>query len=203
MLRSIVRILSIFIFLIASSAVQADSWAFKKEVKKFDRNFGDTTIVWKRDTTQNARFPKFSFQVFLKDKLQATHTDLGFSKLFSSPDHRFFLGVSNSGLTPNAFVIFDNEGKLLEMKKHRWSDDVHYCFETSTTVREWFDKENPDPKFTLNEAQKLERVSIRGCNGTIVRLPVGDCVKQGVVKIGGFRYQMDCNGGITKLMDNK
>ncbi len=94
---------SLLIPLIAS----ADSWALKPEVKDTAYVFGDSRIVLHYDSTDNSSFPQYVLRVHLKNKLVGEHEGIGFEQVFASADNTFFLGVSNSGLIKQAFVIFD------------------------------------------------------------------------------------------------
>lgn len=90
----------------------------------------------------------------------------------TSPDGRYIVGLSNRG-SENAFWIRDVHGKVLERRTHilgphHWSG-IHYCQESVTNVREWFDKADPAVRFQFADG-KLTQVLVRSCDGKDLRL---------------------------------
>lgn len=153
--------------LILSSIAHADKWYLDPEVKDSEYVFSEIKIVLHYDSTQNHYFPKYTTRIFNKDKLLAEHEGVGFEKVYSSPDVDYFLGVSNSGLIKDAFIIFDRYGHVL--KKQSQSPPVKYCEKSVTLISIWFNKENPDPKFVV-ENSALKDITIRACDGTRISL---------------------------------
>jgi len=85
----------------------------------------------------------------------------------ASADGQYIVGLSNRG-SENAFWIRDAHGKVIEQKTHgsgphHWSG-IHYCQESVTNVREWFDKADPAVRFQLVDG-KLTQVLVRSCDG--------------------------------------
>ena len=74
----------------------------------------------------------------LKGKLAGKHDDIGFERVFASPENVYFLGVSNSGLIKQAFVIFDRRGRMLKRQPHDLRQ-VHYSAISKTLIRRWYD----------------------------------------------------------------
>jgi hypothetical protein len=85
----------------------------------------------------------------------------------ASADGRYIVGVSNRG-SENAFWIRDSQGRMIERKTHSfglhhwWG--IHYCEESVTNVREWFDKADPAVRFQFADG-KLIQVLVRSCDG--------------------------------------
>jgi hypothetical protein len=46
---------------------------------------------------------------------------------------------------------------------------MHYCSESVTNIREWFDEKHPDVRFQFKE-NKLAQVTVRSCDGKDIRL---------------------------------
>jgi len=153
---------------LACSSARGDSWALKREVKDTEFNFGDTRIVLHYDTTQNDRYPELATRIYLKDKLVANHDDVGFEKVYASPDNLYFLGLSNRGLIKPAYVIFDRNGKIHKMQPHD-PRKVHY-FEFSVTLdRTWCDIDDPKPVFCVADG-KLQDLRVRAFDGSRISL---------------------------------
>ena len=89
-----------------------------------------------------------------------------------SDDGRFIVGLSNRG-SENAFWVRSSDGRLIKRKTHNLGRDhwvgVHYCLESVTNVRQWFDEKQPDVRFQI-EAGKLVHVTVRSCDGKDLNL---------------------------------
>ena len=46
---------------------------------------------------------------------------------------------------------------------------IHYCSESVTNVREWFDGKSPDVRFQFKDG-KLVQLVVRGCDGKDIEL---------------------------------
>ncbi len=87
-----------------------------------------------------------------------------------SDDGAFILGLSNRG-SENAWWIRNPKGKILYSGKHSpgdWSS-LHYCQESITNIREWFDAGQPNVRFQVLNG-KLSKVLVRGCDGKDIPL---------------------------------
>jgi hypothetical protein len=93
-------------------------------------------------------------------------------QIAASDDGRYIVGLSNRG-SLNAFWIRDSSGKVIDRKTHffglHYWLGVHYCSETVTNVREWFDAKNPNVRFQFKNG-KLMQVYVRSCDGKNLRL---------------------------------
>lgn len=85
----------------------------------------------------------------------------------ASDDGQTIVGLSNRG-SENAFWIRNSHGKVIERKTHvpgpHYWRGIHYCRESVTNVREWFDAKVPDVRFQFKDG-KLVQVVVRGCDG--------------------------------------
>jgi hypothetical protein len=86
----------------------------------------------------------------------------------ASDDGRYVVGLSNRG-SENAYWIRDSSGKLIKRRTHSLGllDNlfgIHYCHESVTNVREWFDPMHPDVRFQFKNG-RLEQVVVRSCDG--------------------------------------
>jgi hypothetical protein len=90
----------------------------------------------------------------------------------ASEDGRYIVGLSNRG-SENAFWIRDSLGRLIKRRTHvlglHYWFGIHYCHESVTNVREWFDGEHPDVRFQFKNGQ-LEQVVVRSCDGKDLHL---------------------------------
>jgi len=152
----------------ACSSARADFWALKPEINDTEYIFGDTRIVLHYDSTRDQSYPKYKLSVYLEGKRVGEHEDVGFEKVFASPDNAFFVGVSNDGLIKDAYVIFDRNGQIVKKQPHDLKA-VHY-FEISVTLtRNWYDKDDPDARFVVVDG-KLKDVRVNACDGASVSL---------------------------------
>lgn len=79
----------------------------------------------------------------------------------ASADGRYIVGLSNRG-SENAFWIRDSRGIMIQRKTH--DSGLHYCQQSVTNVREWFDKAEPAVTFQFADG-KLMQVVVRSCDG--------------------------------------
>ena len=90
----------------------------------------------------------------------------------ASEDGRYIVGLSNRG-SENAFWVRDSDGKVVACKSHWVGPNlfrgIHYCSESVTNVREWFDAKDPHVRFQFGGG-KLTQVVVRGCAGNDLRL---------------------------------
>jgi len=149
--------------LLAVSSVKADEWALKPEVKELTFLFGRARIVLHYDSTQNIAYPKYTLKIYEDAELLTQHEGIGFERLFASSGNDYFLGVSNSGLINDAFVVFDRRGKVISREPHD-SRDIYYCTMSISLVRMWYDESNPGVEFNVVDGRLVE-VSIKACDG--------------------------------------
>lgn len=138
----------------------ADSWAFEPKVTEKVYEFGESKIVLKVDATKDQQWPEHTLSIYLGDELMAQYKNVGFEQIFASPDNKYFLGVSNSGIPGTAFVIFDREGNLIREEKHNYMAMSIYTEISVTLVRTWYDSKNPGVEF-VSDGDRLTKVLIR------------------------------------------
>src|SRR5688572_26743637 len=104
--------------LVCCPSTGADVWApFPDELITKRFKFGDTVIVREIDGTKGGTAPPHYVTIYAGDTLVARYKNVGFEHLYASKDKRFFVGLSNTGLTKTAFVVFDREGHLIREVK--------------------------------------------------------------------------------------
>ena len=154
-------------------SVVADNWQFDKVLKSDDFTFGNTTITRIIDTRENQTHPIYKTKVTINGEDVALIKNLTFNTITRFDNGNYFLGVSNSGLSAFAFFILDATGNLLRAENH--SDNIHYCKQSVTLVRQWVDEQNLDimehystqknSADSDNPQAQLKRVTIKGCDG--------------------------------------
>jgi len=175
-MKTVFRLTAAVALLLAHRTVYADSWVLKPEVKDTEFEFGGTRIVLHYDSTTNRRFPKYEIRVYARNQLLATHENMGFEQVFADPQNTYFLGVSNSGLIKQAYIVFDNQGRLIKEQKHD-PRKVHYTRMSVTVRREWYDAKTPQPEFVVRDG-KLSEVRIQGTEGKKVSLMLNPAVDE-------------------------
>jgi hypothetical protein len=90
----------------------------------------------------------------------------------ASDDGQYIVGLSNRG-SENAFWIRNYQGQLIQRKTHflgpHYWQGIHYCSESVTNVREWFNEKDPEVRFQLKSG-KLLQVTVRSCDGKDLQL---------------------------------
>ena len=81
--------------------------------------------------------------VYHGDALAARFRNVGFEHLIASTDKQFFLGLSNTGLTHTAFVVFDRQGNLIREVKHRHMPGDVYTDGSTTLIKKWAEWQRP------------------------------------------------------------
>lgn len=153
-----------FLAMLAQSAI-ADSWKFDPVEKNKVETYGDIKIVQTTDARNDSQYPDFLLSIYFKDELLAKYKGVSFQKLFASPDHSRFVGLSNRGLPGTAVIVFDNKGNLLLEAKHGLAA-FDYCDESVTLVRRWYDEDKPDVQFVSDETYGgYKEITVRDCRG--------------------------------------
>ena len=90
----------------------------------------------------------------------------------ASQDGRYIVGLLNRG-SENAFWIRNADGSVIERRTHlvgpHYWTGIHYCSESVTNMRVWFDGKYPDVRFQFKDG-KLEQVAVRACDGKDLQL---------------------------------
>lgn len=154
----------IVLFAFVSRAI-GDSWAFEKGLTEQVHEFGRVKIVMQIDARENQSFPPHKLTIYRDGKAVAIYPNVGFQQIHASPDHRFFVGLSNNGISGTAFVIFDDRGNLIREMKHDFSGALITYSNTSVTRnRTWFDTKNPHVRFEAEE-NSLQKLLVKGSAG--------------------------------------
>jgi hypothetical protein len=82
---------------------------------------------------------------------------------------QYIVGLSNRGVHP-LFWLRNFSGDLIDLAP---ISAIHFCRESVTNVREWFDADRPDVTLMF-EGGRLSNVIVRGCDGRDVLFNVGD-----------------------------
>lgn len=130
-----------------------------KDVRR--ESFGDVEITQVYDTLTPESW-EISTKVTKRGKLILYLRNAQYQQFFSSPGHRVFVGLSNSGWPGSAILIFDDEGHIYASASHFRGFD--YCKWTSTILKEWYDDKNPSIEFPRYEAPQ-RKFTVRGCRG--------------------------------------
>lgn len=160
------RAIAVAASLVSGASAWADSWSFDPIRKEQRYTFGDSVIVLTVDATENQEYPLFLFQLYLKDKLQAQLSDVGFDAVFASDDNSLFVGLSNSGLPGTAVMIFSARGNIRLLVQHGIAA-FDYCDFSVTLARRWHDGE---VKIVPEGQYGGKKITLRDCHGKTVDL---------------------------------
>ncbi len=145
-----------------------DTWSFPKKAVETVYQFGETKIIKTVDGRNNDQYPDYIIDIYDEDKLVAKYRGVSFQHLAAS-NNGVFIGISNDGLPGTAFVIFDSKGNLKVEAKHNMYP-FHYCRESITRVREWFDDDNPKLRYVYSEDGEFDDIIVNGCNGKEIKI---------------------------------
>lgn len=162
-------LLALIPLLIMIPAGYCDTWNYPGEVEKTVYNFGETKIVRIVDSTKNTKIPDFIIDIYKKDELVAKYRGVTFEHIAASNDNKTFVGISNDGLPGTSLIVFTSEGTLTVWAKH-YQLPFHYCEESVTRVRQWFDDNNPNLHFIYEEDESIKDISVNGCDSKEIRL---------------------------------
>jgi len=157
------------------SVGHADDWSLKPEVKDTPYQFGKARVVLHYDSMKNRAYPEYTLKIYQGEELLGEHKAVGFEQVFADAENRYFLGVSNKGLTRTAWVVFDRAGRIIKAQAH--GAGTKYCQMSVSLVRTWYDEKKPEPQFKV-EGGKLKEVSLRSCEGKRIALPLAEEGKQ-------------------------
>jgi hypothetical protein len=157
----------------------ADTWQFPAVLEETVYTFGQNKVIKIIDARQNTSYPDFFVKVVdPMGDLLALYRDVSFEDFAVSEDGQVFVGISNRGLPQTAFFALGSKGALLFESKHQFSR-LHYCDESVTLIRRWYDQDNPDVRFAYSgrDIQWLSSITLNGCGGQrldLQRLLVGE-----------------------------
>ena len=160
--------IAIIICILSAASLYADSFMFPTNAYKVTEQFGDTKFELCFDPRDDQDSHMFELLIYKNDTLLSKYRNVTFTDIFASPDNKYFLGVSNFGIPGTAYVIFDNEGRLIKEVKHVYSD-LKYSSYSLVLAREWYDKDNPDVEFHSNQ-WRLRSLQINSSSGERIEL---------------------------------
>jgi hypothetical protein len=144
-----------------ASSVLADTYAAESWTR--DYAFGKTKIVLERDDTRKSPEPSHTLTISRDNEIIAKYQNVGFEQIFASEDKKYFVGLSNSGITLTAFVIFNSEGSLIREMKHEFMPIDIYSEMSVSIVRTWL-AEKPEVEFKMKD-DRLVNVFVNGSKG--------------------------------------
>lgn len=150
-------------------SAQADTWFFPAEVTTKEYTFGDVRVVMTTDATRNQGYPNFLFTVSKAGTEIARYPGMAFETVVASPDNRYFVGLSNSGLPGSAVIVFDASGKVLLLAGHNMAV-FDYCHVSVTLARVWYDREKPEVEFKLDGEGAEQGIYLHSCHGKRIEL---------------------------------
>ncbi|HEX6398559.1 MAG TPA: hypothetical protein VFZ95_14135 [Steroidobacteraceae bacterium] len=153
--------LSVLACWLIAVASHADSWAFKDSVQTW--RFADGLRVDVITDAQRDGSANQYVKIVRGSRVLGILNGVGFETLVESPDHRLYVGLSNTGLPGTAAVVFDHDGRVLLYASH-WAGSFAYCRASVTIDRTWYDGKNPDVRFDDG------KITLNDCSGTRISL---------------------------------
>src|ERR671913_2621947 len=138
-------IIAVTLLLCLGSLSVADSVEYPRTLTNRPFEFGKSKVVVTVDGRQRDRYPAHTLTIYYDGSVVAKYPNVGFEQIHASQDHRYFVGLSNTGLPGTAFVVFDAQGNLLREEKHRFMPPLMYTVRSAGLIAEvWFDDKKPD-----------------------------------------------------------
>lgn len=167
--RSRSALAAMAISLAVALAGVADDWMYRPERTEKSFEFGRLRINSSIDARENQHHPEFVVEVKNGRKIIGLFPNVHFESLHPSPDHEYFLGLSNSGIPGTAFVLFDARGHLIWETKHN-HEQFSYCRMSVSLTREWVAVEGQKVEFLIADAGYLQDVTVVHCSGSRISL---------------------------------
>lgn len=170
-MRAVWRCLLVIALLacLAPLVTRADSWNYPPTVKTQSFRHGHVRVVLTQDGRTNQKHPYFLLEVFHDEERLAQIPGVSFEKLFASKDNQLFVGLSNRGIPGTAVVVFTDRGEITLLAQHGLAE-FDYCSKSVTLVRVWFDEQNPNVRFQLDEHDPEPGIFLRSCKGQDIEL---------------------------------
>jgi len=159
------------LFLLMAGSVRADSIAFSSELIRTEYDFGDLAIAKIYDGRNLSSGPLHTVEIWRRNELIGRFGGVSFDDLAIAPDESYFVGISNSGHPGIAYLIIDALGNVRALQRH--TTRLHYCEQSISVVRQWYDPENPDIQFETagdGDNRRVIQISIMGCAGDRIQL---------------------------------
>jgi hypothetical protein len=147
----------------------ADAIAIIYPTEYFERTFGDVRIVvgTPRPTQGLPGWPV----LYVAGVRVSEYPGLLAQEVYASPDGRYFLMLSNLGLSSYAAAVADRGGHIVLSWPHNANPlqgYLRYCQMSVTNTREWVNLKDANARFTMDSDNRLKSVAVRGCNGNDV-----------------------------------
>ena len=163
-------VLAAFIFVTAT--VHGDSYTLTPGTTVENYAFGPVKIVQTIKILPGAYHPTYTTEVLRDGERQALYKGVGFEWLYSDKNNDVFVGLSNTGITRVAAVVFYADGTIETLvRHHRFKPTL--CKASVTIDRQWVHPIDPDVRFDYFESKNEKRVigvSVRDCYGARTNL---------------------------------
>jgi hypothetical protein len=157
---------------ILSLSTFADQWSYPAKLDSQIVTLNDLTIERVIDTRQNQHYPLYQVKISRDGEELANYRNLTFEQIDLFDNGNFIFAGTNTGLSQFAYFILDKDGGLVKTKAH--SDDIPYCKQTITLVREWIDDQF-EIKETYEEiAYRPEDEKVKYFTGAKVKVCSGE-----------------------------
>jgi hypothetical protein len=162
------NLLKLIFLLLISENCFSDFYIPPNEHRETSYKFKDTEIIKIYDGTKS---PEYRVKVLYKGVEQTNIKNLTFDEIRSFYDERYFLAVSNSGISQMAYFILRADGSLIKAVEH--SDKFKYCQSSITILRRWVDTENMEIYLDFKKVNHrgktldwLTKVYVKACDGS-------------------------------------
>jgi hypothetical protein len=147
----------------------ADLVAIRYPTDYFERTFGDVRIVVGAPRPPQG-LPGWPV-LYVGGERISEYPRLLAQEVYASPDRRYFLLLSNLGLSSYAAAVIDREGHIVLSTPHNanpFVGDLLYCQMSITNTREWINLKDANARFTMDGDNRLKSVAVKGCDGNDV-----------------------------------
>jgi len=157
-----IKLSCLFFWIFLSQALLAESYSVEEHDLCRKETYGETTLDIRSHYEKSMAMPDQNVTMYRKG-MQAGRIDYFGDKLFVSPDNKYFLTVSNSGLCKIAYVLFDASGTIIRVS---FQDTplarlllsalpaneypVVYYENSLILHRAWYNGEQPEPRFLID-----------------------------------------------------
>src|SRR5690606_26123928 len=127
----------------------ADAIAIDHPSPDFERTFGEVKFAVGPFTrsVHGALSPGW-LRLHMDGKQVSEYPRLVAQEIIASPDRRYFVVLSNMGLSSYAIAVIDRQGTIILSRRHE-AGALHYCRMSATNVREWVDLTAPGVRFGI------------------------------------------------------
>lgn len=140
-----------------------DVFSIREHNDSHKETYGETTLLIKSQYKQGMGLPEQSVTIIRNGTKIGMIPFFG-DELFVSPDNKYFLTLSNSGLCNIAYLVFDNEGNIIRISyqdtrlaKQRENEyPVLYHSMSITVAREWYNAKDPKVDFIINDGELID-----------------------------------------------